>query len=51
MDRTGKAGLFSMGNPRQLGQAHANLNAFYYILAQAATVVYDILLRKLKKLA
>lgn len=46
MNRTGKAGLFSTGNPRQLRQAHGNLNAFYYILAQAATVVYDILHRK-----
>jgi len=43
MDRTGKAGLFST---RQLRQTHANLNSFYYILAQDETVLYEVSLCK-----
>lgn len=43
MDRTGKAGLFST---RQLRQTHANLNYFYYTLAQAGKVLYEVSFRK-----
>lgn len=48
MDRIGKVERFST---RQLRETHANLNSFYYLLAQTATVVYDVSHGKGKKLA